>query len=114
VKQENSIVKIVKIEDKSPTIGKCCMCTRQILNDPDEFWCAETRMIGNKYYCGGCLLELAPIINEIKESFNRERNKGYAEGYFYTIDQATGRMVTTNEMPKKEEPKIYKQTSIDS
>jgi hypothetical protein len=96
VKQEDIVVKIVKIDDKAPIIGKCCMCTRRILNDPDEFWCAETRLIGNKHYCGGCLLELAPIIDEVKESFQNEINKGYNEGYFYSIDQATGRMVTND------------------
>jgi len=97
MKQEASVVKIVSIDDKKQSpVGKCCMCSRHILNDPEEFWCSETRLIGNKHYCGGCLLELAPIINEVKESFDKEMIKGYNEGYFYSIDQATGRMVTND------------------
>ena len=100
MKQEDSIVKIVRIEDKAASIGKCCMCTRQILNDPNEFWCAQTRMIGNKYYCGGCLLELAPIVKEVKEEYQVQKVDSYNEGTdkFYSIDQATGRMVITNEV----------------
>ena len=110
MKQETNIIKIVKIDDKAPSVGKCSMCNRQIVNDPEEFWCAESRMIGNKFYCGGCLLELAPIIDEVKESFGERKIVSEAEGHFYTIDQATGRMVVAD-APKEREIK-YEQTSI--
>ena len=104
MKQEDSVVKIIKIEDKAPAIGKCCMCTRQIVNDPDEFWCAQSRLIVNNYYCGWCLLELAPIINEVKKEFLKQKIDSHIEGTdkFYNIDQATGRMVLTEGIEETE------------
>ncbi len=95
MKQEGNISKVIHIGDgKPPSIGKCCMCTRQILNDPEEFWCCETRLIGNKYFCGGCLLELEPIIEEVRNAFNKEKAIARETGHYYSIDMATGRMVT--------------------
>ena len=96
MKEDDSIIKVVSIggDDKAPSVGKCCMCARRILNDPEEFWCCETRLIGNKYFCGGCLLELHPIIEEVKDAFKHEQGVASQTGHYYSIDMATGRMVT--------------------
>ena len=97
MKQTDSVIKVCSIEeDKAPSLGKCCMCQRRVLNDPDEFWTSETRLIGNKLFCGGCLLELHPIVNEIKEAYDQQETIANDEGYFYSIDMATGRMVTND------------------
>ena len=56
MKESTNVVKVVMIEEGHATIGKCNMCSRKIINDPFEFWCAESRLIGGKHFCGGCLL----------------------------------------------------------
>jgi len=76
-------------------IGKCHVCMRQIENDPKKFWCRETRMINTKCYCGGCLLDLWDVVNDVNKSYTKERDRRHAGGLgvFYSIDEATGRLV---------------------
>tara|TARA_B100000902_G_C27069775_1_gene793400 strand:+ start:553 stop:846 length:294 start_codon:yes stop_codon:yes gene_type:complete len=93
VKQANSVIKVCSIGDEEAYLGKCCMCQRRVNNDPDEFWTSETRLIGNKLFCGGCLLELHPVVEEVKYEYNTQETIANREGYFYSIDMATGRMV---------------------
>ena len=98
MKETNSVIKVVDVGEDKSIIGKCNMCQRRILNDPNEFWCDETRQIGGKYFCGGCLLELHPIITDVKESFNKLQVEIEVEyGEYYSIDEATGRLVVTND-----------------
>jgi hypothetical protein len=96
MKQADNVVKVVMLEEGHATIGKCNMCARRIINDPFEFWCAETRLVGGKYFCGGCLIELVPIIKEVEEAFKEVRQEAEKQGNFYSIDQASGRLVVNN------------------
>jgi|TARA_R110000824_G_C14912319_1_gene646752 hypothetical protein len=96
VRQTPNVVTVVDLEEGAANIGKCNMCTRIITNDPFEFWCAETRLIGGKYFCGGCLLELLPIIEEVNKSYLEIKVEQIEKGFFYGIDEATGRIVVND------------------
>ncbi len=92
MKQMSSVVTV--IGDDKTKLGKCTLCARFILNDNTKFWCKETRMINLKLYCGGCLLELAETVHNVTVAFNVQHKAIQStEQRYYTIDEATGRMV---------------------
>ena len=92
MRQMSSVVTVVG-DDKSK-LGKCALCARFIVNDSTKFWCKETRMINLKLYCGGCLLDLSGTIQDVLISFNEKHEQTQSEEHrYYTIDEATGRMV---------------------
>ena len=75
-------------------LGKCTLCARQVVNDSTKFWCKETRLINMKLYCGGCLLDLGEIVNDVLYAFSVKHDQvNNNEQRFYSIDEATGRMV---------------------
>lgn len=96
MKETTNVVKVVTIEEGHAAIGKCNMCSRKIINDPFEFWCAESRLIGGKHFCGGCLLELSPVILQVEEAYHEIRLEEEKQGNYYSIDQASGRLVVNN------------------
>jgi len=87
---------VVKVYGESGAyIGKCHICQRRIENDPEKFWCKETRMINTKCYCGGCLLDLKEVVDKVHAAFKIQQTV-YASAEvptFYSIDEATGRIV---------------------
>ena len=97
MKESGNVVKVVNLTEDKVVVGKCNMCSRRIKNDPFEFWCNEARLIGGKYFCGGCLIELSPIIKQVEEAFLLVRLEEEKQGNFYSIDQASGRLVVTND-----------------
>jgi len=96
MKESNNVVKVVNLEEGYAIIGKCNMCSRRITNDPLEFWCKETRLIGGKHFCGGCLIELSPIIKEVEKAYEEIYLEEQERGNFYSIYQASGRLVVNN------------------
>tara|TARA_R110002110_G_scaffold27579_2_gene99980 strand:+ start:2062 stop:2349 length:288 start_codon:yes stop_codon:yes gene_type:complete len=92
MKQMNSVVTIVG--DDKTKLGKCTLCARQIVNDSTKFWCKETRLINMKLYCGGCLLDLGETVHSVTLAFSIKHDEiQSSEQRYYTIDEATGRMV---------------------
>tara|TARA_R110002051_G_scaffold95544_1_gene165519 strand:- start:300 stop:587 length:288 start_codon:yes stop_codon:yes gene_type:complete len=92
MKELSSVITVVG-DDKTP-LGKCALCARQVINDNTQFWCKETRLINMKLYCGGCLLDLGEIINDVLYAFSVKHDQvNNNEQRFYSIDEATGRMV---------------------
>ena len=94
MKEDKSIIKIIGTDDA--VIGKCTLCKRNIVNDKEKFWCRETRMFNMKLFCGGCLIEMNTITTKVYKSFEKEHNKKLKEGTYYTIDEATGKLIVNN------------------
>ena len=94
-KEYKSLVNVVG--DISAIVGKCNMCRRNIENDEEKFWCVETRLINGKFFCGGCLLELHDFTETVYQNYvNRNLLERQQKGTYFTIDEATGKIVTNN------------------
>ena len=87
---------ITVLGDDTTVLGKCTLCNRNVVNDETKFWCAQTRMINLKLFCGGCLLELWDTVKDINGKYSEEAQMKLKEGYYYSIDEATGRLVVDN------------------
>ena len=92
MKEFQSLITVVGDDDT--ILGKCNLCSRNVINDKTKFWCAQTRMINLKLFCGGCLLELWETVEEVNKKYMDVFNqRQHHDDYYYSIDEATGRLV---------------------
>ena len=85
------------VGDDKTKLGKCTLCARQIVNDSTKFWCKEMKHQFDKYetilWWVSARLRVKTV-HSVTLAFSIKHDEiQSSEQRYYTIDEATGRMV---------------------
>jgi len=73
-------------------LGKCTLCNELVLNDDSRFGNRYATIISQKWFCGDCLVDIKPIVDEANEGQEKVDEIHFKFAESLTVDPETGRL----------------------